>query len=89
MYILDVRPQAEYKSGHFPAAVCIPMAELEERHEEVPRDRQVVVYCRGELCRLAREAAALLRDRGVDARAMDEGVTEWRAAKDFPLDHAS
>ena len=89
MYILDVRPQAEYKSGHFPAAVCIPMAELEERHGEVPRDRQVVVYCRGELCRLAREAAALLRDRGVDARAMDEGVTEWRAAKDFPLDHAS
>lgn len=89
MYVLDVRPRQEYDAGHFPGATCIPRGEIEQRHREVPRDRQVVVYCRGEFCRLAREAAAFLREQGVDARAMDEGVTEWRAAEDFPLDNAS
>lgn len=89
MYVLDVRPRDEHDAGHFPGAVCIPMAELAARHDEIPRDRQVAVYCRGELCRLAREAAALLREHGVDARAMTEGVTEWRAGKDIPLDHAA
>lgn len=89
MYVLDVRPRNEYEAGHFPDAVSIPMTELGARHDEIPRDRQVVVYCRGELCRLAREAAAFLRGRGVDAHAMTEGVAEWRAGKDFPLDHAA
>lgn len=89
MYVLDVRPRKEYDAGHFPGATCIPMAELEERHGEIPPDAQVVVYCRGELCRFAREAASFLRARGMDARAMDEGVAEWRAAKEFPLEHTA
>lgn len=89
MYILDVRPQPEFDAGHFPGAVCIPMDELEQRHGEIPRDTQVVVYCRGELCRLAREAAAFLREHGVSAQAMDEGITEWRAAKEFSLDYTA
>lgn len=89
MFIIDVRPQTEYDTSHFPSAVCIPITELEERHSEIPRDRQIAIYCRGEFCRLAREAATYLRGRGFDARAMDEGITEWRAAKDITLDNAS
>lgn len=89
MYVLDVRPQQEYDAAHFPGAASIPADELPQRHGEVPRDKQVVVYCRGELCRLARDAAALLREHGVQAQAMDEGITEWRASKEFPLDHTA
>ena len=47
-----------------------------------------MVYCRGELCRLAREAAVLLREHGLDAKAMDEGVMEWRATQEVDLDVA-
>lgn len=88
MTVVDVRPATEFDAGHFPGAVSIPLAELAHRAHELPTDRTVVVYCRGEFCRLAREAASLLRGRGWDAAAMDEGVIEWRASKVVDLDVA-
>lgn len=85
-FVLDVRPNAEYAAGHFPGAVSIPLGELTDRAEEVPTDQMVVVYCRGEFCVQARDAARFLRSRGVDAAAMDEGVLEWRASGSVALD---
>jgi len=79
-FMLDVRPAREFTAGHFPGAVSIPLGQLEERIEEVPTDCRVIVYCRGEFCVLARDAARTLRAHGVDAFAMDEGVLEWRAS---------
>jgi rhodanese-related sulfurtransferase len=78
-FMLDVRPEREFTAGHLPGAVSIPLDELPERAEEVPLGQRVVVYCRGEFCLMARDAARMLRARGVDAYAMDEGVLEWRA----------
>lgn len=78
--VLDVRPHAEYTAGHLPGAVSIPLDELSGRAGELPPHAHVVVYCRGELCAMARDAAAVLRDRGRSATAMDEGVLEWRAS---------
>jgi rhodanese-related sulfurtransferase/DNA-binding transcriptional ArsR family regulator len=77
--VLDVRPRLEYDAGHVPGAVSIPLDELEARHVELDPDGEVVVYCRGEFCRMAREAAILLRAKGLRASAMNEGVIEWRA----------
>lgn len=88
MAVIDVRPRGEFEAGHFPGAISLPLAELEDRFDEVPREREIVVYCRGEFCRMARDAARWLRDRGVDARAMDEGVIEWRVSKEVDLDIA-
>ena len=85
MFVIDVRPVEEYDAGHFPGSTSLPLAELADRIGEIPTDREVVVYCRGELCRLAREAAVLLRAHGLDAKAMDEGVVEWRASKEIDL----
>lgn len=78
--VLDVRPSGEYAAGHLPGAVSIPLDELPARVDELPSDAHVVVYCRGELCAMARDAAAALRERGRRASAMDEGVLEWRAS---------
>lgn len=86
MTVVDVRPVSEFEDGHFPGAISIPLAALRDRLHELPADRRVVVYCRGEFCRLAREAAHVLRDHGIDAAAMDEGVIEWRASKAVGLD---
>ena len=80
MTVVDVRPAQEYADGHFPGAVSIPLADLTDRTGQIPPDRPVVLYCRGELCRLARQAAHQLRQRGFDAVAMDDGVLEWRAS---------
>lgn len=89
MFVLDVRPQPEYDAAHFPGAVSIPMDEFEDRIDEIPRDKHVVVYCRGEFCKYAREVAKKLREHGVSAQAMTEGVIEWQASKEIRLDHTA
>ncbi|MFP5253054.1 MAG: ArsR/SmtB family transcription factor [Actinomycetes bacterium] len=78
--VLDVRPAPEYAGGHLPGAVHIPLEQLADRLAELPRDREVVAYCRGEYCVLAHDAVRLLLAHGLRARRAGEGVVEWRAA---------
>ncbi|HSP77688.1 MAG TPA: metalloregulator ArsR/SmtB family transcription factor [Myxococcaceae bacterium] len=78
--VLDVRPAVEYAAGHIAGALSIPIAELEARLEELPRQREIVAYCRGPYCVYADEAVKLLREGGHKARRLQEGFPEWRAA---------
>lgn len=78
--VVDVRPAEEYAAGHVPGAVNIPIRELEQRLQELPRGQEVVAYCRGPYCVLAYDAVARLRDKGYRARRMEDGFPEWRAA---------
>ena len=77
--VLDVRPAEEYRAGHLPGALSVPLAELEARLIELPMDRKVVAYCRGPYCVLAIEAVATLRRHGFDAERLEEGVPDWRS----------
>lgn len=77
--VLDVRPEEEFRAGHVPGALSIPVGELAARLKEVPKGRAVVAYCRGPYCVMAVEAVALLRKRGYRADRMEQGVLEWRA----------
>lgn len=79
MVVIDVRPTVEYRAGHLPGAVSIPLEELPARLGELPRDRQIVAYCRGPYCLLADEAVAFLRRHGFDAVRVEGGWPEWRA----------
>ena len=83
--VLDVRPSEEYRAGHFPGALSIPVDELKARLRELPKDRVVVAYCRGPYCVMALEAVELLRRTGFEAHRMEEGVIEWRA-RGWPLE---
>jgi rhodanese-related sulfurtransferase len=78
--LLDVRPAHEYQQGHIPSARSIPVAELERRLAELPREREVVAYCRGPYCVYADEAAQLLQQHGFRVRRLEDGFPEWRAA---------
>ena len=80
LVVLDVRPAAEHAAGHLPGAVSIPVEELRRRLAELPRDREIVAYCRGPYCAFAHEAVELLRDEGFAARRLEDGVPEWQAA---------
>ena len=77
--VLDVRPFEEYRAGHIPGALSIPVAELKSRLKELPKGREVVAYCRGPYCVMAVEAVELLRKKGIKAQRMEQGVVEWRA----------
>jgi rhodanese-related sulfurtransferase/DNA-binding transcriptional ArsR family regulator len=76
--VLDVRPAEEYRAGHVPGAVSIPIGELKARFKELPKKRDVVAYCRGPYCVFAVEAVELLRKNGFKAHRMEEGVLELR-----------
>ena len=77
--VLDVRPAEEYRAGHIPDAVSIPIADLKRRLAELPKRREIVAYCRGPYCVYAIDAVKLLRARGFKAVRMEAGVPEWRA----------
>jgi rhodanese-related sulfurtransferase len=77
--VLDVRPPEEYRAGHIPGALSIPIGELKARLKQLPKDREVVAYCRGPYCVMAVEAVELLRKKGFTAHRLEQGVIDWRA----------
>jgi len=77
--VLDVRPSEEYRAGHIPGALSVPVSELKKRLAELPKDREVVAYCRGPYCVMAIEAVELLRKKGFKAHRLEQGVVDWRA----------
>lgn len=79
--LLDVRPVEEYVAGHLPGALSIPVEELPRRVDEIPRDRDVVAYCRGPYCTMAEEAVEVLERNGLRAHAFDLGPVELRARR--------
>jgi rhodanese-related sulfurtransferase len=78
--VLDVRPIEEYRAGHIPGAVSLPLDELKRRLSELSRDQEIIAYCRGPYCLFAVHAVELLRKRGFKARRLQEGIPDWRAA---------
>jgi len=78
--VIDVRPREEYRAGHIPGAVSIPLGELDKRLSELPARKEIVAYCRGPYCVMAYEAVARLRARGRRARRLTDGFPEWRAS---------
>jgi rhodanese-related sulfurtransferase len=76
--VLDVRPVEEYRAGHIPGALSIPLDELTRRISELPRNREIVAYCRGPYCVLALEAVDVLKQNGIHAARLREGVLDWK-----------
>jgi len=76
--ILDVRPQSEYNKGHIAHAISIPIDELKERMKELPKQTEIVAYCRGPFCVYADEAVALLCKAGYKAIRLEEGFPDWQ-----------
>jgi rhodanese-related sulfurtransferase/predicted transcriptional regulator len=78
--LVDVRPAEEFDAGHIDGAQSVPIAQLRQRLDELPSDREIVAYCRGPFCAYAHEAVRTLRAEGRDARRLEEGWPEWHLA---------
>ena len=78
--VLDLRPEDEFTLGHVPGARNVPLAALEQCLTDLPKDREIVAYCRGPYCVLSFEAVAILRVRGFRVRRLEDGYPEWKAA---------
>lgn len=78
--VVDVRPKEEYAAGHLLGAINVPLAEIEKNLSKLPRDREIIAYCRGPFCVLSFEAVARLRNEGLKARRLETGFPEWKVA---------
>ncbi len=78
--LLDVRPILEFNAGHIPKALPAPMSELESLIYTLPKQLEIIAYCRGPYCVFADEAVAMLRANGFSARRLELGLPDWQAA---------
>jgi len=79
-FLLDVRTAEEFAEGHVPGAKNIPVADLEARAAEVPKDQPVVLYCHSGT--RTKKADALLRARGyANVSEMAGSMLAWQAAQ--------
>ncbi len=77
--LLDVRSPDEWKSGHVPGSLNVPLGDLDQRVNDLPRDCPIIVHCQSGA--RAAIAASLLKARGLDdVRLFPGGFAEWSAA---------
>jgi hydroxyacylglutathione hydrolase len=77
--VVDVRGADEWRNGHIPEARHLPLVELDQRLDELPRSRPLIVHC--QTGSRAAIAASLLKLSGFsDVRLFTGGFAEWRAA---------
>lgn len=79
--VVDVRPAGEYHAGHIPGAISIPLDSLSKHLAKLPKNQEVVAYCRGPYCMFAFEAVSQLRSQGYKARRLEDGYPEWKAGQ--------
>jgi rhodanese-related sulfurtransferase/DNA-binding MarR family transcriptional regulator len=80
LVVLDVRPEAEFRAGHIAGARSVPVGELQRKLRTLPKDTEVVAYCRGPYCVYADDTVRALRRRGYRARRLEDGFPEWKRA---------
>lgn len=83
--VWDVRPSAEFEAGHVRGAVSVPPDDVRRRLRTVPKDAEVVTYCRGPYCVFADDAVRELRAKGRRASRLEDGFPEWQRAG-LPVD---
>lgn len=74
-YMVDLRDQAQFRSGHIKGSHLLPYAELNRRMHELPDEGLIVTVDSSP--RRGRQAAKLLRSYTYDARNLKGGVGAW------------
>jgi rhodanese-related sulfurtransferase len=86
MQLVDVRSRAEWKGGHLPGAVSVPLLDLASGAEQIDQSRPTLVYCREGYCATT-AASILLRRCSDDVAILVDGVEGW-SALGLPLEMA-
>lgn len=76
--LVDVRNRDGYREEHIPGAISIPEETLQNRLNELPKDKDIIVYCWTLTCHLAAHAGLTLAQNGYFAREMEGGIEEWK-----------
>lgn len=83
-FVLDVRTQGEWDEYHAPNTTLIPLDQLPNRVDEVPRDQEIVVICRsGNRSQVGRDI--LLEAGFQQVTSSTGGLKAWSAAG-YPIE---
>ncbi|UUZ90766.1 rhodanese-like domain-containing protein [Paenibacillus sp. P25] len=74
--LIDVRELGEFKGGHIQGAKNIPLSQLNRRLGEIPKDRDLLLYCRSGM--RSKSAARILMKNGFTRLAhLRGGISAW------------
>jgi rhodanese-related sulfurtransferase len=76
--VLDVREPAERDAGFIAGSIHIPIAQVVARHEEIPSDKPVLVYCR--VGNRSARVQQFLVQRGREVENLEGGLVAWAEA---------
>ncbi|SMO90199.1 ArsR/SmtB family transcription factor [Gracilimonas mengyeensis] len=79
VFLVDVRPRHEYEAGHILSATSFPRDEIRQHIKNLPKNKDIIAYCRGPLCAMADDVVSLLRRQGFNAKRLELGYPEWKA----------
>lgn len=77
--ILDVRDPDERRKGHIPDSVHIPLSELRGRLAEIPREKQIIVFCQSG--QRSYNACRILSQHGFKCRNLTGAFKTWTTAQ--------
>ncbi|GAN35026.1 MAG: rhodanese-like domain-containing protein [Candidatus Brocadia sp. AMX2] len=84
VFILDVRTQEEYNDAHIKGANLIPIQELEQNINKIPKDKKVIVHCaKG---KRSAKACEILKDEGLkELYNVEGGINQWKS-EGYPVE---
>jgi rhodanese-related sulfurtransferase len=78
--LIDIRTPGEWSTGHLTGSINLPLSQLQQRLDQVPRDRRIAVHCAGGY--RSSIAASILSRSGInDIIELAGGIAAWEAAK--------
>ncbi|MNS76648.1 molybdopterin biosynthesis-like protein MoeZ [compost metagenome] len=80
LLVLDIRPREEYETAHIEGALSVPIEELDDYLQELPRDTEIAAYCRGPYCVYTAQAVETMQKKGFKAFRIEESVQEWHTS---------
>lgn len=77
-FVVDVRTQEEWDQYHVPNTTLIPLDQLPNRLNEIPKDKEIVVICHSG--NRSKQGRDILVNAGYNAASVNGGLLAWYAA---------
>lgn len=75
--LVDLRKTSEYRAGHLPGAISLPIVDLERRFKEIPKTERVVLYCQCPAEDIASAFVFLSRQGYINHAVLEDGLDGW------------
>jgi rhodanese-related sulfurtransferase len=86
LVLVDLRGEDAYRRGRLPGARSIPLAAVESRRAEIPREGMVVLYCACPVPAVTPLYQRLRREGWRELFVLEEGIDGW-TSRGYPLEH--